>query len=189
MTTTRVTLITAAIVTGVLVVQGAIVGAWNIIFGYAAFGGSLGPLPNLFIQSTFWTLLTSLLHFVAFGTGVFIVIRYIAPIGAQDTWRNTVLHGIFAAVGGAIAAVIFDCIVSFIAAITIGAFPFGYSLNGAIDPSRIQYGFQNTVAASVTPLIEWLPLVLLACVFLKLWLVAHPATVGTKVRASAAAKP
>jgi hypothetical protein len=189
MTTTRVALITAAIVAGVLVAQGVIVGIWNIVFGYGVLGGSIVQIVEVFNVNLFWTLLTGLLHYAAFGAGVFLAIRFIAPLSAEVSWRRTITRGIVATVSGAIAAVIFDCVVSVIAAITIGPYPFGYALDAAVDPTRIQYGIQNTVAAAITPLIEWLPLVVLACVFLKLWLAAHPATkkaTETKARASVA---
>jgi hypothetical protein len=173
----------------VLLVQGVIVGVWNIVFGYAAFGGSIVQFTEVFNANLFWTLLSGLLHYAAFGAGVFLSIRYIAPVRADGSWRRTITRGVLAAVSGAVAALVFDCVVSVIAAITIGAYPFGYALDGAVDPSRIQFGVQNTVAAAITPLIEWLPLVVLAGVLLRLWLAAHPATAKvaeTKDRASVA---
>jgi hypothetical protein len=185
MTTTRVTLATAGIVAGALVVQAVIVGLWNIVFGYLSFGGTAGAI---FSVNLFWTLLTDLLHYAAFGFGVFAALRFIVPVGEHDSWRRTVTRGILATAIGAIAALVFEGIVSLIAAVTIGAYPFGYSLDAAVDPNRIQYGFQNTLAGAMTPLIEWLPLVVLACVFLKLWLVAHPVAVETRDPASVAAK-
>ena len=185
MTTTRVTLITAGIVAGVLLVQGVIVGVWSTAFGFIALGGFAAPINAMINPGLFWTLLTGLLHYAAFGAGVFLAIRYIAPVRADDSWRGTISRGVVATVAGAMAALIFDGVVSVIAAITIGAYPFGYSFNGSLDPGRIQFGFQNTVATAITPLIEWLPLVVLACVFLKLWLAAHPATAPAKDHVSA----
>jgi hypothetical protein len=188
MTTTRVTLSTAGIVAGVLLLQGVVVGVWSTAFGLAAFGGWAAQITALVSPNLYWTLLTGFLHYAAFGAGVFLAIRYIAPVKAEDPWRRTISRGIVATVAGAIAAVIFDSVVSFIAAVTIGAYPFGYSLDGAVDPGRIQFGFQNTVASAITPLIEWLPLVALACVLLKLWLAAHLATAPATVPASVSAK-
>jgi len=184
MTITRITLSTAGIAAGVLVAQAIIVGLWNIVFGYLAFGGTAG---GIFSANLFWTLLIGLLHYAAFGFGVFVALRFVVPVSAHDSWRRTATRGILATVFGAIAALVFEVIVSLIAAVTIGAYPFGYSLDAAVDANRIQYGIQNTLAGAIAPLIEWLPLVVLACVFLKLWLVAHPAT-ETKVPASVAEK-
>ena len=182
MTRTRVTLVTAGIVAGALAAQSLIVGLWNTVFGYLTFGG---PAAGIFSVSLVWTLLTGLLHYAAFGFGVFVTLRFVVPVGGHDSWRRTVTRGILATAVGAIAALVFNLIVSLIAAITIGAYPFGYSLDAGVDPNRIQYGVQNTLAGAITPLVEWLPLVVLACVFLKLWLGAHPALTETKDRASA----
>jgi hypothetical protein len=186
MTGTRVTLTTAGIVAGVLLIQGLIVGVWNIAFGYFAFGGSVGELvgPNLF-----WSLFWSLLHYAAFGFGVFVSIRYIAPVTGACAWRHAVIRGVIATICGAVFAVVYGVVASGIAAITVGAYPFGYSLDAAVDPIRIQFGIQNVVAGSLTPLVEWLPLTVLACVLLKLWRAGHPESTPAIERVSVAGKP
>jgi hypothetical protein len=171
MTRTRIALTTAAIITAALVVQGIVLGLWQTGFEMISFGPTLG---QLFGVNFVWTLLLQLLHYAAFGAGVYVAIRYIAVIGAGDTWRQAITRGIIATIGGAVAALVFGAIVSLIAAITIGPFPFGQSLNSNFNPLQFQYGLQNMLAGALTPLIQWLPMTVLGCVFLKLWLAAHP---------------
>jgi hypothetical protein len=187
MAITRVTLITGALVAGVLLVQGFILGLFGDVYGYVGYGGSLGWFP--LNASLFVTLLTSLLHYAAFGAGVFVSIRYLAPLVAGDSWRRVIVRGVIATVCGAIAALAFEAIVSLIAAITIGAYPFGYSLDAGFDADRVQFGIQHMLGGALTPLVGWLPLTVLACVFLKLWLSAHPALVEARDRVSASATP
>jgi hypothetical protein len=86
-----------------------------------------------------------------------------------------------------LVALAFSALVSLIAAVTIGAYPFGYSLDAGVDGNHIQFGIQNAIAGALTPLVGWLPLTVLACVFLKLWLDVHPPTAPATSRASVSA--
>jgi hypothetical protein len=190
MTRTRINLTTAAIIAGALAVQGLILAIWSTGFEFVSFPVPLGDVfgPNLIIS-----LLVALLHYAAFGLGVYLALRFFAPMSPDAPWRLTIVRAITVTVSGAVVALAFSAIVSLIASITIGAYPFGYSLDAAVDGYKVQYGIQNTIASAVTPLIGWLPLTVLGCVFLKLWLAAHPTvdatstSTGTKGRASASA--
>jgi hypothetical protein len=177
MTRTRVALTTAAIITAALIAQGIVLGLWQTGFDVLAFRLGVG---QLFSVNLFWTLLVQLLHYAAFGLGVYLAIRYIAVIAARDTWRQTITRGIIATISGAIVALAFGAVVSLIAAIAIGPFPFGQSLNSTFDPLQFQYGLENTLSGALAPLIQWLPLTVLGCVFLKLWVAAHPAVESTR---------
>jgi hypothetical protein len=128
-----------------------------------------------------------LLHDAAFGVGVYLSLRYFAPVGAEVSWRQTIVRAIIATVAGAVLAFAVAALVSLVAAVTIGAYPFGYSLNAVVDGNRITFGIQNAVAAALTPLIQWLPLTVLGVVFLKLWLGAHPAVLDARDHASVSA--
>jgi hypothetical protein len=184
MTRTSISLTVAACIAAALAVQGLVLGLWSTGIDVAGFGE---PLAQLFGPDLFWALLVSLLHYAAFGLGVFLTLRFLAPIAAQDSWRRTVVRGIIATVGGAIVALAFSVLVSLIAAVTIGAYPFGYSLDAAIDGNRIQFGIQNAIAGALTPLVGWLPITVLGVVFLRLWIAAHPAAPAVKDRASVSA--
>jgi hypothetical protein len=191
MARTRVSLISAGILTGALVVLGIVLALWSIAFGFLNFGGSIA---EFFTAGMFWSLLTAFLHYAAFGVGVFVSLRFAAPVTDANSWRRVVRSGVIATIFGAVSAFIYGAIVSAIAAVTIGAYPFGYSLDAAVDPSRIQYGLQNVVAGALTPLLAWLPLTVLACVFLKLWLSAHPMIIdqtnaAARDRVAVSAKP
>jgi hypothetical protein len=182
MTRTRISLTTAALIAAALAVQGLVLGVWGTAIGVAGFGVPLGQIlgPNLF-----WSLLVALPHYAAFGLGVYLSLRLLAPIDIHASWRQTIMRAIIATISGAIVALAFSALVSLVAAVTIGAYPFGYSLDAALDGNRIQYGIQNAIAGALTPLIGWLPLTVLGIVFLRLWLSAHPAAVEAKDRASA----
>ncbi|HEY5229354.1 MAG TPA: hypothetical protein VIJ11_00495 [Galbitalea sp.] len=184
MTRTRINLITAGLIAGALAVQGFVLALWDVGLGVAGFGLVVSQLISV---SVVWSLLVGLLHYAAFGLGVYLALRFFAPIGASDSWRQTIIRAVVAAISGAVVAFAFAALVSLIASVTIGAYPFGYSLNAAVDGNRIQYGIQNAIAAALTPLIGWLPLTVLGCVFLKLWLIAHPAGTPAKDRASVSA--
>ncbi len=182
MTRTRISLTTAALIAAALAAQGLVLGVWGTVIGVAGFGV---PLGQNFGPSVFWSLLVALLHYAAFGLGVYLSLRFLAPIDVRTPWRQTIIRAIIATISGAIVALAFSALVSLVAAVTIGAYPFGYSLDAAVDGNRIQYGIQNAIAGALTPLIGWLPLTVLGIVFLRLWLTAHPAAVEAKDRASA----
>jgi hypothetical protein len=184
MTSTRVTLTAAGIIAGALAAQSLILAIWSTGFELVSFPVPLGEVfgPNLV-----FTLLISLLHYAAFGLGVYLALRFFAPMNPDAPWRLTIVRAITVTVSGAVVALAFSAIVSLIASITIGAYPFGYALDAAVDGYKVQYGIQNTIASGLTPLIGWLPLTVLGCVFLKLWLAAHPSAVEPKDRASASA--
>jgi hypothetical protein len=183
MTRTRITLTTAALLAAALAAQGLVLALWNTGIGVAGFGYSLASQFGAYV---FWSLLVALLHYAAFGLGVFVSLRFLAPVGSGESWRQTIGRAIVASVAGAIIAFAFSALVSLIAAVTIGAYPFGYSLDAGVDGSRVQWGFTNALSGSLTPLIGWLPLTVLCVVFLKLWLAAHPGAVEVKDHASVA---
>jgi hypothetical protein len=187
MTRTRIALTTAGIIAGALAAQGLVLALWNT--GFEIFSFPV-PLSQFFGANLVWSLLLALLHYAAFGLGVYLALRFFAPIAATDPWRQTIIRAILVTVSGAVVALALYALVSLIASFTIGAYPFGYSLDAAVNGYKVQYGIQNTIAGALTPLIGWLPLTVLGCVFLRLWLVAHPsaleasAPAGTKGRAS-----
>ena len=78
-----------------------------------------------------WSLLTALLHYAAFGAGVFLSLRFIAPVTASDSWRQTVARAIVATVCGFLIA----------ACATISASAEQYpSLTGLVE-NHIDYDF------------------------------------------------
>jgi hypothetical protein len=177
-------LTTAALIAAALTVEGLLLGLWSTGIDVAGFGIPVGQFfgPNLF-----WALLVDLLHYAAFGLGVYLALRYFAPVGVEVSWRQTINRAIIATVVGGVLAFALAALVSLIAAVTIGSYPFGYSLNAVLDGNRITFGIQSAVAGALTPLIQWLPITVLGVVFLKLWLAAHPAALEPRGRASVSA--
>jgi hypothetical protein len=182
MTTSRIPLTTAAIIAGALAVQGLVLGLWSTGLGVVGFGV---VITQLLTVNLVWSSLVGLLHYAAFGIGIYLALRFFAPIGASDSWRQTITRAIIATISGAVVALAFSALVSLIAAVTIGAYPFGYALDAAVNGYQVQYGIQNAIAGSLTPLIGWLPLTVLGCVFLKLWLAAHPSPIDAPAPAEA----
>jgi hypothetical protein len=171
MTRTRIVLNTAGLIAAALTVIGLLMWLWDTSVESAAFGIPIGPE---FVPGLFWTALVNLLHYAAFGSGVYLSLRFLAPIENESSWRRVLARAIIATICGAILAFAFSALVSLIAAVTIGAYPFGYSLGAAVDGNRIQFGIQNAIAGAFAPLIQWFPVTVLGVVLMKLWLGTHP---------------
>jgi hypothetical protein len=184
MTRTRVNLTTAGLIAAAIAAQSLLLALWSAGIGIAGFGLVIAQVLSV---NLVWSVLIGLLHCVAFGLGVYLALQLFAPIAAADSWRQTITRAIIATISGAVVALAFSALVSLIASVTIGAYPFGYSLDAAVDGYKVQYGIQNAVAGALQPLIEWLPLTVLGVVFLTLWLGAHPEAGKAKAHASASA--
>jgi hypothetical protein len=172
MTRTRIALTTAGLIAAALAVIGLLMWLWDTSVEAAAFGIPVGPE---FVPGLLWTALVTLLHFAAFGLGVYLSLRFLAPVEGESSWRRVLTRAIIATICGAVVAFAFSALVSLIAAVTIGAYPLGYSLGAAVDGNRIQFGIQNALAGAFAPLIQWLPATVLGVVLMKLWLGTHPA--------------
>ncbi len=163
-----VALITAASVLAALVAQEFLVdlfGSLGAVIGGQGYPG--GWAPAVLAQAA--------LTFLPFAIGVFLAIWLVAPIGADLRLVHVVTRSLLIAGIGALLAIV----VSVIAAL-FGAFSYsatftssifgnlGYDLSGALSRMGFALGNGLTLFASA------LPLVVLACVLLWIWLERHP---------------
>lgn len=181
MSRTRVYLVTAALVAAVLLVQAifatALSTAYSSLFvsgpGIPAF-----PLVEFILNDGF--------RIVAFGVGVLVSLRFVAPVLGSDGWRRTIVRGLIATAMGALAVLVLAVVWAALSAIHISSYPFGYSLDPSFNAESFGNSALNIANSVFDPLLEWFPLVVLAAVLLKLWLAAHPESDAPTVPASRA---
>ena len=164
-----VALVTAAGVLAALIVQALLSGLFSYIAVWMTGRG---------VQSTPWpadAIGRTALTYLPFAIGVFLALWFVAPIAADLRLFHVITRALLvAAIGGALAIV-----VAIIGAL-LGAFNYsaglssnivanlGYDFGGAL--SRIGFA----VSSGLTLFIGALPMVLLACVLLWIWLERHP---------------
>ena len=164
-----VALVTGAAVLAALVVQAVLSGLFSFIAVWmSGQGAQSGGWPaNAIGQAA--------LTYLPFAIGVFLALWFVAPIAADLRLFHVITRALLvAAIGGALAIV-----VAIIGAL-LGAFNYsaglssnivanlGYDFGGAL--SRIGFA----VSSGLTLFIGALPVVLLACVLLWIWLERHP---------------
>jgi hypothetical protein len=168
MTTSRVPFIAALIVAGVLVVQ-SFVSIW-LSYLSAALTPGVGlqgfPVLEFFLNDV--------TRIIAFGIGVFLSLRFFAPIHAGDRWGRVIGRGFIAALVGTAVVFVVAIIWAILAAIHISAYPFGYSVDPSIDGAAVGNNVLLVFNAILNPLVEWFPIVVLATVLSRVWLARQP---------------
>jgi hypothetical protein len=156
-----------------LATQSLVLFLWNV--GVDAVGFAAGTTTgDLFPPSLAWDLLVVLLHCAAFGLGIYLALRFFAPVESDMSWRRTIARGIIASLSGTVVAFAFTVLLTVITATTFGPHPFGYSFSAGVDPYDLQNGIQYAIKGFFPPLIDWLPVTALGVVFLRLWLSRVP---------------
>jgi hypothetical protein len=160
-----VPLITALLIVGVLLAESFIVTTANLtMFAMTAprGWGILGPLSGL-------------IEFVPFGIGVFVSLRYVAPIQASSSWGSIVVRAIIAAALGVAAVFVVGAVQAAILTIGPGAQPFGYSFpgGGSVNYDGLPYRLASSASSALSEFFGWLPLVVVAGIFQKLWLASR----------------
>jgi hypothetical protein len=152
----RVPLVTAAGVFAVLLAQSIVVAVVEILtFGFQ----NPGQLDNVGYSVV--------LNFLPVAVGVFVSLRYIAPIGAASSLRVTVLRSVVALAVGAV--VVF--IVALIASRSLA--PNG-PLFGDSFPGLNLGGLPLAFFEAVSVFVQLLSFVVLAGILQRLWLAKHP---------------
>ena len=129
--------------------------------------------------------LAGLVLALGMGGGAFASLRWVAPITAALSWRSVILRGVLAAAIGAIGVFVLRLAQSFLAAVSIGPYPFGYDFTASVNPDNLGNALLGDIGVAFAPFVYNAPLAVLACVFLKIWLSSHPGSVEAKDRASA----
>jgi hypothetical protein len=187
MTRTRIFLTAAALIAAAGAAAWLVLTLWNV--GVEAVELASGELQgNVFTALSFWNILGNVLHCAAYGLGVYLTLRYFRPIDGQTPWRPVFTRSIVATVGGVLVATVLSFLVTLIGAVTLGQYPFGYSVNPELNLNGVQFGLLDAVEVLVPALVDWLPLTVLGCVLLRLWLRANP-PVGVTAAASPVETP
>jgi hypothetical protein len=167
---TKVPLVTAALVAGVILAQELVLTIYGLIV-------DLTVLPEVFQSGGSPIGISAFLTFVravVFGAGVFVSLRFVAPIRGEDLWRKVVLRGVIATAIGALALLAYGVVVTLFSSINPGADIFGYSFNVQVDVSAAGQRIVNVLGGALNPLVEFLPLVVLAAILQRLWLSRPP---------------
>jgi len=172
----------AGIVAGVLILQ-ALLGLL-LTSAWAVFTSSVGlqPFPVLgFIEN-------DVIRIVVFGVGVWLSLKYAAPLAIAHTWLRSIGRGVIAALFGALAVLAAGIVWSVLAAVNVSSYPFGYSLDPSINADALPNNLFAVAETTVSSLVEWLPLVVLVTLVAKIWL-ARQTAVEVTDPASRAASP
>jgi hypothetical protein len=180
MSRTRVTLVTAACVALVLLLQTVV----ETVLSDIVIVGAIDHQSALPSFALLQVVLASVVRVVAFGLGVWLSLRVIAPVGAVDAWTRVIGRGIIATLLGTAAVALVALLWAILAAVSVSAYPLGYSLDPTINGDSLANTLAGAFSAVFPALIEWFPLVVLATMLLKLWLVAHPVSEAVTVPAS-----
>jgi hypothetical protein len=185
-TRTPVIVVAAAIIAGVLLIQEILgyVLSLGVLYGAQQDGATndfLGVFPRVAAES--------LIEVVLFAVGWFLSVRFIARVGSGDRWVRAVGRGLIASLIGIAVLVIGLTVVGFFGSLGPGDHPFGYAFDLTIYSTAFSNWAYGTAQYAFQPLLTWFPLSILGCVFLKLWLAAHPESVEAKDRASVSATP
>jgi hypothetical protein len=185
MTRTPVLVVAAAIIAGVLLIQEVLeyVLSLGVLYGTPQDGA-----PEEFLAVFPRVAGESLIEVVLFAIGWFLAVRFIARVGSGDRWARIVGRGLIASLIGTAALVIGLTVVGFFGSLGPGDHPFGYAFDLTIYPTPFSNWAYGTAQYALQPLLTWFPLSILGCVFLRLWLAAHPEPVETTDRVSVAAK-
>ena len=174
MKSNRVLVISSALVACVIFIESTLLTVYGYLFNVAsasAFDAAPGNAQNSaeilpFIPGI---LVGDLIVAAAFGVGVLISLRFVRSVAANLTWKRVVLRGIIATAIGAVAVLAVRIVESLLTSVQIGPYPLGYSFTSSFDPGNVQLGLANALGQLLNPFVEYAPLVVLACVFLKLW--------------------
>jgi hypothetical protein len=178
MTRTRIFLIAAALIAAAGAAEWLVLTLWSV--GVEAVEFVSGELQgDVFTALSFWNILGNVLHCAAFGLGVYLALRYLRPIYGQTPWRQAFTRSILATVGGVLVATVLNFVVTLIGAVTLGQYPFGYSVNPEINLNGVQFGLLDAAEGLLPTFVGWLPLTVLGCVLLRFWLQAHPPVEAT----------
>jgi hypothetical protein len=167
---TKVPLVTAALVAGVILAQELVL----TIYGFIV---QLTVLPEVFQSAGSPVALAGLLTLVravVFGVGVFVSLRFVAPIHGEDLWPKVILRGVIATAIGALALLAYGVVATLVSSINPGADIFGYSFNVQVNVSAAGQRIVDVLGGALDPLVELLPLVVLAAVLQRLWLSRPP---------------
>ncbi len=136
--------------------------------------GQLSGLDGGIFANWFGSIVVDAILALGFAVGVFVSLRFVRPVSATSSWKSTILRGVVATAFGAVGIFLIRLLQTLLGSVKIGPYPFGYSFTASFNGNNAQFGLINALLVLVNPFISDVAIVVLACVFLKLWLKAHP---------------
>jgi hypothetical protein len=185
MTKARIPLTVAALIAAFLVIQVIVGQLVNWVFLAFQSDSLLGPgmTPGVVVLA----FVPGLLEIVIFAAGVYLSLRYVAPVSSAAGWKRAIVAGVIATLMGVAAVVVLGLIEAALGASNVSEYPFGYSFGYSLVPADLAAGIPQALESGLGPLINWLVPVVLATVLLKVWLGRQVAAVTAP--ASLFAKP
>ena len=114
-------------------------------------------------------LVLDLLGAAAFGVGVWVSLRWVAPVGMDVGWRKTVLRGVVATAVGSATGAVMSVIITFVLSTSPGAYPLGYSFSPTLNIDNAWEEIPNDVFSGVFSFVDCVTVVVLAVVLFKVW--------------------
>ncbi|HEX4442339.1 MAG TPA: hypothetical protein VHZ81_02095 [Galbitalea sp.] len=186
MTHDRVALRAAALISAAGALFWVVGTLWNLGV-YAVEAASGGLVGDSLGGLTFWYILGNILRCAAFGLGVYVTLR--CSIDAKTPWRRTITRAILVSIGGVVVETVLTLAVTLIGSVTISQYPFVDSVDPGLNLNGVQIGLINAAEGLLPMLVTWMPLTVLGCVLLRVWLGAHPEVEEPTVPASRAETP
>jgi hypothetical protein len=180
---TRNALITGALVAAFMVAADIVANVYQFLFTAAVYGDQFSSAALYGARGlgvgTLLQLVGSIVGSAVFGAGIFVSLRWVAPVGAATGWRRVILRGVIATALGAAASLLLSIIEGLANAFGVGPHPLGYQFDPSFSVDNAHNRVVDAFGGAVSPFLTWLPLVVLAVVLLRLWLAHHekPATV------------
>jgi len=177
---TRIAIVTAALVGAFILAADLVSNVWDYLYSTVVFvqsgdeAANFGALTEGFGRG----LIGAVIAAAIFGAGVFASLRWVAPIAAADGWKRVIVRGVIAAAIGAVASLVLAVLVAVIGSIDAGRYPLGYDFDPSINSDFAENRVVAAIGGAPGPFLEWLPLVVLAVVLLRLWLARRTATVA-----------
>jgi hypothetical protein len=172
---TRNSLLTGAGVAAFILAAQIVGSLWDFLFSTAVFaqqGDEATNFPAL-TGGLVLGLIGTVFAAAVFGAGVFASLRWVRSIAATDGWKRVILGGVIAAALGTAASLVLGVLEAVIGSFSAGLHPFGYAFGPNFDSSFAQNRVVGAIGGAPAVFVEWLPLVVLAVVLLRLWLAHH----------------
>jgi hypothetical protein len=189
MTKTRVVLNASLLVAAFIVAQNLVLTIWGLVFDAANPEIVTVQLDNInVVPALFWGEVNEAIYALSVGVGVFVSLRFVRSVSGELGWRATIARGVIATAFATLAVLAMRLIETLISTLHVGPHPFGYSFDLTIRPDNVGESLFNVFGELLNPFVDSLPVVVLACVLLRLWLGraarVQPSLVDAKVPAS-----
>jgi hypothetical protein len=168
---------TSLIVGAVIIAQYVLLEIFNYAYDSAeqAVGEVRGLNSSELVPFFIGDLVSEILYALGFAVGVFVSLKVVKPISSSLPWTSAMLRGVLATAFGAVGVFAVHVLEALLGSVKIGPYPFAYSFSASFDPTNFGFDVLNAFGSLINPFIYNVPLVVVACLLLKLWLSRTPA--------------